>query len=154
MQEQKWKKWIRESIRMIKKDLWNLRIVIVVLAGYFLFARYFLNSSCPLVVFTGFPCPGCGLSRAGFSLLKGEFLEAWDWNPFIYAVFLLAAVFCIRRYFLHKKNGCLKKWLILLFIGMLVFYIYRMIRYFPGEPPMSYYTGNLLNRIARVLRTF
>ena len=101
---------------------------------------------------TGFPCPGCGLSRAGFSILRGEFLQAWYLHPFIYGIGLLTAVFVIRRYILHKETGSLKKWLIFLLAGMFVFYIYRMIRYFPGEPPMSYYPGNLLSRIAQAFQ--
>lgn len=139
-----WKTWFMESFRMMKKDLWNVRVVILVLAGYFLFVRLFLYSSCPMVMVTGFPCPGCGLSRAGFSVLRGEFSAAWHLHPFIYAIIVLAAAAAVRRYLFHKETACLKKWLILLLAGMLVFYIYRMARYFPGEPPISYYRGNLL----------
>ena len=83
--------------------------------------------------------------------LRGEFADAWYLNPFIYGIAFLAAAFVIRRYVLQKEVRSLQKWLILLLAGMLVFYIYRMIRYFPGEPPMSYYPGNLLNRIYQAL---
>ena len=30
-------------------------------------------------------------------------------------------------------------------VALVIFYIYRMVYYFPGEPPMSYYSGNLLH---------
>lgn len=146
------KKWLTESIRMIKEDLWSIRYVILVLAVYFFLAWNLFYSSCPFVMITGLPCPGCGLSRAGFSLLRGEFSAAWHFHPFIYGIVLLAAVFFIRRYLLHREVRSLQKWLILLMAGMLVFYIYRMIRYFPGVPPMSYYSGNLLNRIGQALK--
>lgn len=146
------KKWIKESMRMIRRDLWSIRYVILVLGIYFFLAWNIFYSSCPFVMITGFPCPGCGLSRAGFSILRGEFLQAWYLHPFIYGIGLLAAVFVIRRYILHKETGSLKKWLIFLLAGMFVFYIYRMIRYFPGEPPMSYYPGNLLSRIAQAFQ--
>jgi hypothetical protein len=33
---------------------------------------------------------------------------------------------------------------ILIIIAMLIYYIWRMIYIFPGEPPMSYYYRNLL----------
>lgn len=145
------KKRLMESIRMIKADLWSIRYVILVLAVYFFLAWNFFYSSCPFVMVTGLPCPGCGLSRAGFCLLQGEFADAWYLNPFIYGIAFLAAAFVIRRYVLQKEVRSLQKWLILLLAGMLVFYIYRMSRYFPGEPPMSYYPGNLLNRIYQAL---
>ncbi|OUP63738.1 DUF2752 domain-containing protein [Sellimonas sp.] len=146
-----WKSWGRDTWHMIRKDLWNIRIVILVLAIYFTVAWCFLYTSCPLVLVTGFPCPGCGLSRAAFSILRGEFLQAWHLNPFIYAIVALAGAFCIRRYILHKETTSLKKWLLLLLIGMILFYIYRMIRYFPGEPPMSFYRDNLINRLLRAV---
>lgn len=141
------RKWLAESIRMLKEDIWSIRYVILVLAVYFLVVWKFCYSSCPFVMITGMPCPGCGLSRAGFSFLRGEFVRAWYFHPFIYGIFLLSFVFLIRRYLLHKEVRSLQKWLIILMAGMLVFYIYRMIRYFPGDPPMSYYPGNFLNQI-------
>lgn len=145
------KKWLTETIRMLKADLWSIRYVILVLAAYFFLAWKVRYSSCPFVMVTGFPCPGCGLSRAGFSLLRGEFLRAWAFHPFIYGIVLLVIVFLVRRYIFHKEVKSLQKWLVVLIVAMLVFYIYRMLRYFPGEPPMSYYSGNLLNRICRAL---
>ena len=33
----------------------------------------------------------------------------------------------------------------------MAFYVWRMFRYYPGEPPMSYYPGNLLSRIREYL---
>lgn len=145
------KRRLMKSIGMIKADLWSIRYVILVLVVYFFLAWNFFYSSCPFVMITGLPCPGCGLSRAGFCLLRGEFTAAWHLHPFIYGIALLAAAFVIRRYVLQKEVRSLQKWLILLLAGMLVFYIYRMIRYFPGEPPMSYYPGNLLKRIYQAL---
>lgn len=68
-----WKSWGRDTWQMIRRDLWNIRIVILVLAIYFTVAWCFLYTSCPLVLVTGFPCPGCGLSRAAFSILRGSF---------------------------------------------------------------------------------
>lgn len=140
-------KWWKETGRMIRKDLWNLRVVIFVLDIYFVIVKCFLYSSCPLVLVTGFPCPGCGLSRAAFCLMRGEFLRAWHFHPFIYGILALCVAFCVQRYLRHQKTDGLKKWLLILLIGMLLYYIYRMIRYFPGNPPMSFYRHNLINRI-------
>ena len=105
-------------------------------------------------------CYDYGISLSGMWAFKGGlfysegrcFCKAWYLHPFIYGIGLLTAVFVIRRYILHKETGSLKKWLIFLLAGMFVFYIYRMIRYFPGEPPMSYYPGNLLSRIAQAFQ--
>ena len=44
---------------MLLQDLWNIRIAILVFAIYFVIGRKFLYSLCPMVIMTGFPCPGC-----------------------------------------------------------------------------------------------
>lgn len=45
---------------MLLQDLWNIRIAILVFAIYFVIGRKFLYSLCPMVIMTGFPCPGHG----------------------------------------------------------------------------------------------
>ena len=47
--------------------------------------------------------------QGGFSILRGEFLQAWYLHPFIYGIGLLTAVFVIRRYILHKETGFFKE---------------------------------------------
>jgi hypothetical protein len=34
----------------------------------------------------------------------------------------------------------------MLMTGMIIFYVWRMMNYFPGESPMNYYHNNLINR--------
>ena len=62
---------------MLLQDLWNIRIAILVFAIYFIIGRKFLYSLCRMVIMTGFPCPGCGLTRAMFMVLRGDFAGAW-----------------------------------------------------------------------------
>ena len=119
---------------------------------YFLLGRRFLYSLCPSVIFTGFPCPACGLTRATFCIMRGDFADAWYLNPFAYAIWLLALWFGVRRYILQKETKSLVKWLIVILAGMILFYLYRMIRFFPGEPPMSYYYGSIGYRIVELIR--
>lgn len=138
---------------LLRRDLKNLRIPALLFLIYFLIGRKFLYSLCPSVLLTGFPCPGCGLTRAVFSILKGNFAAAWYLNPFSYAAVILALMFAVQRYIRRKDVGCLKKYLAAAAVGMILFYIYRMLRYFPGEPPMSYYKGNLLNRILQMIKS-
>ena len=45
----------------------------------------------------------------------------------------------------------MKKCVVALAVAMILFYLWRMYLYFPGEPPMSYYGGNLIARIRELL---
>ncbi len=41
----------------------------------------FLGVGCPIRFFTGISCPGCGMTRAYFSLLRLDFIAAFRYHP-------------------------------------------------------------------------
>lgn len=143
---------IKDMWQLMMQDLRNVWVAIAVFGVYFLIGRKFLYSLCPLIVLTGFPCPGCGLTRATFSILQGNFADAWYLHPFSYVILVFALVFAVRRYLLLKETKSMMKWLVVILIGMLVFYVYRMVRFFPGEAPMSYYYGSMGYRFWQMLQ--
>lgn len=51
--------------------------VIAVLAALMLLDIY----RCPFKAVTGIPCPGCGMTRAVMSALRGDFREAFRYHP-------------------------------------------------------------------------
>lgn len=139
---------IMDAAKLIKKDLKSAWIAIVIIGVYFLGLHVWTYSSCPVVMFTGYPCPACGLTRAGIELLNGQFREAFEMNAFIYPLAVLVILFVITRYLLQRSIGYLKIYVIIMMVCMIIYYVYRMLTLFPGEPPMSYYQGNFL----RILR--
>jgi hypothetical protein len=88
-------------------------------------------------ILLGLPCPGCGLTRAGLRLLAGEFSGAWQMHPFIYVWMVFAGYICFWRYLCGRKVPYVTQLLILLVLGMLAYYVYRMLRYFPDIEPMT-----------------
>ena len=63
-----------------------------------------------------------------------------------------SAVFAWNRYILcRRRQPLLKKCVVALAVAMILFYLWLMYLYFPGEPPMSYYGGNLIARIRELL---
>ena len=40
-----------------------------------------LPGTCSFRRFTGFPCPGCGLTRSFISIAHGQLVDAWRFNP-------------------------------------------------------------------------
>lgn len=140
---------ICEAVMLLWKDIKDMKWAIMVIIAYFALGWKYLYSLCPVVVITGFPCPGCGLTRAGFRLLQLDFAGAFWIQPFIYLIALFIGFFGWNRYIKKQKMGIyLKSFLIVIMIGMIVFYIWRMAKFFPGDPPMSYYRRNLLHIFA------
>ncbi len=48
---------------------------------------------CGFLVFSGYPCPGCGLTTAFAHMVRLEVLGAWAANPFGIALFLCTVAF-------------------------------------------------------------
>lgn len=146
----KWKPRLKRAWKLFVNDIKNMWLAVVLLTAYFVIQRNFFYSSCPMVMFTGYPCPGCGLTRAGVALLRGDFALAFSIHPFIYAIAVWGMFFVWNRYFSEKKSKWVVRGLLLIVVGMIVFYIYRMMTEYPGTPPMSYYENNLLQKIVKL----
>lgn len=140
------KDFLCQIFNRIWKDIENTRWAIIIIIAYFAFLKIITGSTCPVVAIIGYPCPACGLTRAFKCLLRLDFSGALKIHAFIYAVILYLLVFFWNRYIRGQRAG--KRLLVLgvvLIISMIVYYIWRMWMYFPGEPPVSYYYRNLWN---------
>lgn len=142
-------KTFKEARTCLRAMVW----VAVIAATYVIILRRFFYSLCPSVLITGYPCPACGMTRAGVLVLTGHFAEAARIQPFIYVLGLFAVVFFVRRYLFLKDSLRWAKWsLAIIIICMVLFYIFRMINYFPDTPPMTYYKYNLLYYLKGIFR--
>lgn len=120
--------------------------VLAVVVMYFVMHALF-GAFCPSVIVTGFPCPGCGMTRAVLYLLKGQFLRSWALNPAAGLWVLWALWFAFERYIRGRKCRGLTWALVGIALFMIAVYIMRMIRYFPDKPPYVYTGNNLFSRI-------
>lgn len=146
------KEILSDGIKLFIKDIKSAKWVIIFVIAYFAFLRNMIFSMCPMVMITGYPCPSCGMTRAGIRLLHLDFAGAWEMHPFIYGVVLLVILFAWNRYIRMRPMPKYLSWLAgIMLIALVVFYVYRVKKYFPGDPPMSYYEGNLVNRIREFL---
>lgn len=153
MKRRSLKQVLVDALKLFLNDIKSVKWAIVIIIAYFAFGRLILHSMCAMVVITGFPCPGCGLTRAGRAVLRFDFTEAWKIHPFIYPIMLLVIAYVFGRYILRKKEMPAVSWcLIVVLAVMILFYVWRMWKYFPGEPPMSYYEQNLFHRLAVLLK--
>lgn len=113
---------------------------------YFLFHGLF-GAFCPSLLITGFPCPGCGMTRAVIFLLKGQFARSWALNPAAGLWVMWALLFAYNRYIKGGKSKALHGALFGILLFMLGAYMIRMKEYFPDKPPYVYAKGNLFERI-------
>ena len=137
----------KQAAGRLWKDICAYKMIGIVLIIYYLLVEFIFSAFCPLVIVTGFPCPGCGITRACLFVITGQFARAWNMNPFIYGWILLAVYVGVQRYLLGRKAKGWQGLLAVLAVAMIVFYFYRMYRYFPNKPPMSYTRGNLFEKI-------
>lgn len=110
-------------------------LCLIFLIGYLVIGDYFqIFLFCPIKKVTGFYCPGCGITRMCLSILKGEFYQAFRYNPLIFV--LLPFFFCYfidsifsslrnRKPFFSRLEPYLWYFLIVLFLG------YGLIRNIP-----------------------
>lgn len=135
---------VGKRVRIDVKNYWKGVLAAVV---YLVVLTLLPHEACPMRLVLGIPCPACGMTRAFWYLVTLRPVKAWQMNPFAFPFLAFAVWFGIRRYLLGRKVPYTKILLALLFSGMIVFYIYRMICFFPGEEPMTFYRHSVLQRI-------
>jgi hypothetical protein len=101
---------------MSKRILKTVKPAAVVLAiGFIYIILHYTTGfsiSCPLHSFTGFNCPGCGLSRMILNILKLNFSDAFRCNPVIFCLLPVFGVFLALHLYKYIRYGdsSFKKW--------------------------------------------
>lgn len=134
----------REAISRAKRDIRQFWAAGAAFVVYYLISHAVFDAFCPFLVVTGFPCAGCGLTRAGLHLLRGNVVKAASVNPSIFIV-VLFLIYC--GYFRYIRGTKVKGFSIALGILVtvtLAVYVYRMYLYFPDRVPYVYHKKNLL----------
>lgn len=134
-----------EKDRIIKISLFTILMLL-----YMKLFRSITGTACIMSATTGFPCPGCGMTRAWINFFKGDFLKAFKYNP----LFLIVLFVAVGWLFIYTKKMKLKSLNRIIFIIVVLFlavYIIRMVLYFPNIEPMTYNKKAFLPRIISLL---
>lgn len=139
----------KESIQRYSLFIMQKKIKMIVVAyGALGLMILFFHYSCPFQSLTGLPCPGCNMTTALYYFMNGNLESSLTYHamliPTIFCFLLLTCFYCMD---LKKAfNFLLWVWV----IGMLVYYIWRMITIFPSIP-MVYDSDSLLGKAWKVL---
>lgn len=147
----KLKNWSdRMNWSRLKKDIREMAIPLIAISLYILMGNLLFGKICPTRMLFGIPCPGCGTTRAFLLLIQGKVTEATVSNPIWIPIVVLGCIFFINRYFVRsqkvsdKITHLLKMLLVISCILCMIYYIYRMVFWYPDRAPMVYDSDNLL----------
>ncbi len=115
-----------------------------VAAGLYFLFHFLFGAFCPSVLLTGFPCPGCGMTRAMIYFVKGQFLRSFALNPSAGLWLVWFICFFYERYVRGRRPHWIFWAAALMMVLMIIVYIYRMSALFPNKPPYVYRKDNFL----------
>lgn len=141
------KKYINTVAERLWIDIKEYGMAGVTFLIYMIAVNLIFHAFCPSVVLTGFPCPGCGLTRAMGYLITGRMQQAWDMNPVIFPIAAVAIYFAVNRYLFGRSAKGIKGMLIIMAVLLCLAFAIRMYLYFPDKTPCVYLEGNILESI-------
>lgn len=106
------------------------------------------NTKCIFKSIIGVPCPGCGLTRAWISFIKGTISEAFYWHPLFLMIPALAILILLyfKGSFIKYRRYILIA--IVTIVGLyIIVYIVRMVILFPSVEPLDYNRQSFINRL-------
>lgn len=123
------------------KDFWVAAVVII---GYGVLVNLIFGAFCPMVIFTGFPCPGCGMSRAIFYLFTGRLRQSVYMNPMGIPIVCLIFYFLWNRYIIGRKAKGIVFLIGAAVVALVLVYAWRMYLFFPNRVPYVYTEKNIM----------
>ena len=85
-------------MKRLKQDLFQFRFALIPVILYLIGSQLIFGYTCIFRILFKIDCPGCGLTRAFFSLLKGDISSALHYNYTIFFWLITIILFIIDRY--------------------------------------------------------
>jgi hypothetical protein len=139
---------MKKSMGQLKKTWWIFAVTLF----FMIIATRLFGTGCFFNSITGIPCPGCGITRSIWALLRLDFAASWQDYPM-----LLPCGIGLIGYFLSWINGVGSSkgrncFLVVLGIAIVAVYVLRMLLYFPYTPPMVYNQRAMLPRLLQLAK--
>ena len=115
---------------MLNKKIINLVGILLILIIYY-FLNTYLSFSIPCLFhkITNFYCPGCGITRMLYSLIKLDVYQAFRYNPLVFILLIGYILIFIYNLIFSKKIKLSKRNIYLL---LFIVILYGVLRNIPG----------------------
>ncbi len=137
------KKRLARNFWKVGRILYLFFVPFVTVVAYFLPLLPYQLPLCLFKLMTGYPCAGCGMTRAFEAAAHGRFREAFEWHPVglaLFVAFWIGTIFVAYELLTNKPidwEGYLRRWgwLIawLLFFVFLALWLLRLSYYKFGQ---------------------
>lgn len=138
---------MREIGKRIWHDVESYWAAAAALALYTIMVNLFFHHFCPMVIISGLPCPGCGLTRSFIYLATGRIQKSIYINPMGIPIAAILIYFFWNRYILGRDAKWMTRLITIAIVMLLVLYFWRMYVFFPNRVPYIYTEGNVLSRV-------
>ncbi len=109
---------------------------------------HYSGIGCPVLFITGFPCPGCGMTRAFIALLDFDIITSIHYHPLCIIVIIMFCCYILNEFKIIAISKRVKNISLVSILAMFIFvYIIRMIVMFPNTSPMLYNNDAIINKI-------
>ena len=108
---------------MFNKEQIKKYLYLIISAGLLCLFLYLTNIGCPIKFITGISCPGCGMTRALFSLLRLDVKSAVYYHPLVIVMPVIVIIILLRNKLGRRLFKIFTVFFIVLFIAV---YICRM----------------------------
>lgn len=133
-------------MRRIGQDIKDLWPTVLALSVYTIFVNLMFHAFCPMLLITGIPCPGCGMSRALLLLLMGHPAESVKMHPLAPLVLVIIIYFGWNRYIIGRRSKMVPLFIGIGVVMLVICYLIRMYYLFPENQPLLYMEDNLLSQ--------
>ena len=87
-----------------KKNIITFLVLLAILIIYFFVYKLTgLAIQCPIHYLTNYYCPGCGVTRMLFSIIKLDFYQAFRFNPLVFILLVIYIIYFIIKYVFKVK---------------------------------------------------
>jgi len=129
---------MKKIVGRILEDIKKIKLPLIVLILYGAATQIIFHTVCPWAILTHYPCPACGLTRAGLCVIGLRFAEAARMNGAIFLWVPYIAGVIVVRYVLGKWTQKAAKVAFSLLTGIiLITCVYFVLRLTAGMLPQN-----------------